>query len=141
MEREQVLQELIEVLVNYATDWLKRQNLKLDLDRRQSTLDVGSHDSRKRQVVLRRNCRTAPCRGKTRAPLRKGLSFQIILRMRVIARHPEPAILRYPQTGLSRYRTTPFRSVIQKCAENIRAGLYPILLVPTEQENKARILA
>ena len=35
----------------------------------------------------------------------------------------------------------PSRHVIQKCAENIRIGLYPVLLVPNEQENKARILA
>lgn len=36
---------------------------------------------------------------------------------------------------------TPSRSVIQKCAGNIKTGLHPILLVPSEQENKARILA
>ena len=30
---------------------------------------------------------------------------------------------------------------MQKCAENLKAGLRPILLIPREQENKARILA
>lgn len=36
---------------------------------------------------------------------------------------------------------TPSRNVIQKCAQNIRGGLHPVLLVPAEQENKARILS
>ena len=36
---------------------------------------------------------------------------------------------------------SPSRNVIQKCAENIKAGLHPILLIPDEQENKAKILA
>lgn len=30
---------------------------------------------------------------------------------------------------------------MQKCASNIRAGLYLVLLVPREQESKARVLA
>ena len=30
---------------------------------------------------------------------------------------------------------------MQKCAGNLKAGLHPILLIPREQENKARILA
>jgi hypothetical protein len=37
--------------------------------------------------------------------------------------------------------SSPSRNVIQKCAENIRAGLHPMLLVPAEQGDKARILA
>jgi len=36
---------------------------------------------------------------------------------------------------------TPSRGVIQKCAENIRAGLHPVLLVPTDEENRARVLS
>lgn len=36
---------------------------------------------------------------------------------------------------------TPSRNVIQKCAENIKVGLLPILLVPGEQEFKAIALA
>jgi hypothetical protein len=35
----------------------------------------------------------------------------------------------------------PGRNVIQKCSENIGIGLHPILLVPSEQENRALILA
>ena len=37
--------------------------------------------------------------------------------------------------------TTPIQSTFQKCAENIRAGLHPILLVTEERENKALRLA
>ena len=36
---------------------------------------------------------------------------------------------------------TPSRNVIQKCAENIKAGMSPILLVPSEQEYRAKALA
>ena len=35
----------------------------------------------------------------------------------------------------------PSRDVLQKCAQNVKAGRLPVLLVPREQENKARILA
>jgi len=35
----------------------------------------------------------------------------------------------------------PSRNVIQKCGDNIRLGFHPILLIPAEQENKARMLA
>lgn len=35
----------------------------------------------------------------------------------------------------------PSRDVLQKCASNFRSDLHPVLLVPREQDNKARILA
>jgi hypothetical protein len=37
--------------------------------------------------------------------------------------------------------SAPSRDVLQKCAQNIRVGLHPVLLVPSEQGNKARVLA
>ncbi len=37
--------------------------------------------------------------------------------------------------------SAPSRNVLQKCADNIRAGLSPILLVPRDQESRARFLA
>jgi len=37
--------------------------------------------------------------------------------------------------------SAPSRDVLQKCAQNIKVGLYPILLTPREQENKALVLA
>jgi len=35
----------------------------------------------------------------------------------------------------------PSPSVIRKCAVNIEGGLHPVLLIPSEQENKAQVLA
>jgi hypothetical protein len=35
----------------------------------------------------------------------------------------------------------PSRNVLQKCADNLKAGFHPILLIPHEQENKVRVLA
>ena len=35
----------------------------------------------------------------------------------------------------------PSRNVLQKCADNLKAGYHPILLIPREQETKVRILA
>lgn len=35
----------------------------------------------------------------------------------------------------------PSRNVLQKCQENLKGGFHPILLIPQEQENKARVLA
>jgi len=35
----------------------------------------------------------------------------------------------------------PSRDVLQKCAQNIKVGLLPVLLVPHEQKNKAQTLA
>lgn len=37
--------------------------------------------------------------------------------------------------------SAPSRDVLQKCAENTRVGLQPVLLVPREQEKRALILA
>jgi len=35
----------------------------------------------------------------------------------------------------------PSKNVLQKCGDNLKAGLHPILLIPSEQETKARVLA
>jgi hypothetical protein len=35
----------------------------------------------------------------------------------------------------------PSRAVLQKCAKNVKAGVLPLLLVPREMAEKARILA
>ncbi len=138
-ERDQVLQELIDVLLNYAINWLKRQNLKLDLDRRQAPsvwvhTIVESAKSRSGGVVEQHLI---------------GAKLERRFKGHVIPNHPAHAGDRqtsragdFEMSNLVYHVTaTLFRSVIQKCAENIRAGLYPILLVPAEQENKARILA
>jgi hypothetical protein len=35
----------------------------------------------------------------------------------------------------------PSRDVLKKCAGNLKSGLHPILLIPAEQKNKAKVLA
>lgn len=35
----------------------------------------------------------------------------------------------------------PSRNVLQKCADNLKVGLHPILLIPRDQESKVRVLA
>ncbi|MCX6029363.1 MAG: DUF4928 family protein [Chloroflexi bacterium] len=138
-ERDQVLQELIDVLLNYAMDWLKRQNLKLDLDRRQAPA-TWIHT-----IVENAKLRSG---GVVEQHL-VGAKLERRFKGLVIPNHPAHAGDRQTSRAgdfeisklVYHVTATPFRSVIQKCADNIRAGLYPILLVPAEQENKARILA
>lgn len=138
-QREEVLQELIDVLLNYATDWLKLQNLKFDIDRRQAPstwihLIVENAKQRSGGVVEQHLI---------------GAKLERRFKGVTIPNHPAHAGDRqtsrvgdYEISKLVYHVTaTPSRNVIQKCAENIRVGLHPILLVPTEQENKARILA
>jgi hypothetical protein len=138
-ERDQVLQELIDVLLNHAMDWLKRQNLKLDLDRRQAPATwihtiVESAKLRSGGVVEQHLV---------------GAKLERRFKGLTIPNHPVHAGDRQTSRAgdfeisklVYHVTATPFRSVIQKCAANIRAGLHPILLVPADQENKARILA
>ena len=138
-QREEVLQELIGVLLNYATDWLKLQNLKFDIDRRQAPstwihLIVENAKQRSGGVVEQHLI---------------GAKLERRFKGVTIPNHPAHAGDRqtsrvgdYEISKLVYHVTaTPSRNVIQKCAENIRVGLHPILLVPTEQENRARILA
>jgi len=138
-QREQVLMGLIEILFSQATDWLKRQNLKLAIDRRQApstwiNMIVENAKQRSGGVVeqhligakLKRRFKDIsipnhPVHAGDRQTARTG-DFEI-------------AKLVYHVTA------TPSRNVIKKCAENIRGGLHPVLLVPAEQENKARILS
>ena len=139
VERDLVLQELIDVLLNYATDWLKRQNLKLDLDRRHIP-SIWIHT-----IVENAKSRSG------------GVVEQHLIGAKLERRYKGFDISNHPAHAGDRQTSragdfeissqvyhvtaTPFRSVIQKCAENIRAGLNPILLVPAEQENRAHVLA
>jgi hypothetical protein len=139
VQREQVLMGSIQILLGQASDWLKRQNLKLDIDRRQApstwvhTIVENAREHSGGVVEqhligakLKRRFKNIsipnhPAHAGDRQTARAG-DFEI-------------AKLVYHVT------TAPSRNVIQKCAENIRAGLHPVLLVPAEQENKARILS
>lgn len=138
-EREELLLELIESLRSIANDWLKRQNLKLDIDRRQApttwvSVIVENAKGRSGGVVEQQLV------GAKLERRFKGIS---------VANHPAHAgdkqTERVGDFTISKlvYHVTaaPSRNVLQKCAENLKVGLHPILLMPREQENKARILA
>jgi hypothetical protein len=138
-EREEVVLELVDRLVEHARTWLKRQNLKLDLDRRHaptSWINIIVENAKGRSG---------------------GVVEQHLVGAKLARRFNEILIPNHPAHAADRqtdregdfivsklvYHVTaaPSRSVLQKCKRNIQAGLYPWLLVPREQENKARILA
>lgn len=138
-ERDELLLGLVADLSSRATEWLKRQNLKLDIDRRQApttwvNLIVENAKQRSGGVVEQHL---------VGAKLEK--RFQNI----EIPNHPAHAgdlqTARAGDFAISKLvyhvTATPSRNVIQKCAENIKVGLSPILLTPTEQEYKATALA
>lgn len=138
-ERDELLIGLISVLRNLANDWLKRQNLKLQIDRNQAPSTWVN--------VIVENA--------------KGLSSGIVEQQLVgaklarrfqgvdIPNHPAHAADKQTErmgdftiSNLVYHVTAaPSRNVLQKCADNLKAGLHPILLIPREQENKARVLA
>ncbi|MBE7472225.1 MAG: hypothetical protein DPW09_23335 [Anaerolineae bacterium] len=138
-EREQLLLELIEDLSNRATEWLKRQNLKLDLDRRQApttwiNLIVENAKQRSGGVVEQHLV---------------GAKLESRFKHVMVSNHPAHAGDRQTARAgdftiaklVYHVTATPSRNVIQKCAENIKVGLQPILLVPGEQEYRAKSLA
>ncbi|NJN94330.1 MAG: DUF4928 family protein [Anaerolineales bacterium] len=137
--REQLLLELIEALSNRAMEWLKRQNLKLDLDRRQAptawvNLIVENAKQRSGGVVEQHLV---------------GAKLERRFKHIEIPNHPAHAGDRQTARAgdftiaklVYHVTATPSRNVIQKCAENIKVGLQPILLVPGEQEYRAKALA
>jgi hypothetical protein len=138
-EREELLLELVEGLRNFANQWLKRQNLKLDIDHRQAPTTWVN--------VIVENAK-----GRS-----GGVVEQQLVGAKLARRFKEMDIPNHPAHAGDRqteragdfaisqlvYHVTsaPSRDVLQKCARNVRVGLHPILLIPREQENKARILA
>ena len=137
-EREALLQELITELRGIANEWLKRQNLKLDIDRRQSPATwinaiVENAKGRSGGIVEQQLV------GAKLAKRFKGMD---------ITNHPAHAGDRQTdrsgdfviQQSVYHVTSAPSRNVLQKCAQNIRAGLHPILVVPEEQRNRAQIL-
>lgn len=138
-ERDDLLRELIGGLVDQAHAWLRRQNLKLDIDRRQAPTAwvhmIVENAQRRSGGVVEQHLVGAKL-------ARRFTGFDV----------PNfPAHAADSQTGRpgdfvmaqSIYHVTaaPSRAVILKCADNIAAGLQPVLLVPAEQEYRARALA
>jgi hypothetical protein len=138
-ERETIFFDLIEVLRNLANDWLKRRNLKLDIDRRQAPAAWIS--------VIVENAK-----GRS-----GGIVEQQLVGAKLARRFQNVDIPNYPAHAGDKqtermgdftisnlvYHVTaaPSRNVLQKCADNLKVGLHPVLLIPREQENKARVLA
>lgn len=138
-ERDELLMEFIENLKGLANEWLKRQNLKLDIDRRQAPTTWIS-------VIIEN------AKGRS-----GGIVEQQLVGAKLARRFKEISIPNHPVHAGDRqtarvgdftisslvYHVTsaPSRDVLQKCVQNIKVGLHPILLVPREQENKARVLA
>jgi len=137
--RDELLLELVDGLRNLANQWLKRQNLKLDIDRRQAPTTWIN--------VIVQNAK-----GRSGGVVEQQLvGAKLARRLKGIDIPNHPAHAGDAQTeragdfaiGQSVYHVTsaPSRDVLQKCAKNVTAGLYPILVIPREQENKARVLA
>lgn len=138
-ERDGLLLELIDNLSNRASQWLRRQNLKLEVDRRQAptawvNLIVENAKQRSGGVVEQHLV---------------GAKLERRYKNISIPNHPAHAGDRQTARAgdftisqlVYHVTATPSRNVIQKCAENIKVGLLPILLVPGEQEFKAIALA
>jgi len=138
-ERDELLLALIDVLRNLANDWLKRQNLKLEIDRREAP-------------ATWINIIVENAKGRS-----GGIVEQQLVGAKLAKRYQGFDVPNYPAHAADRqtermgdfaisnlvYHVTaaPSRNVLQKCADNLKVGLHPILLIPSEQENKARVLA
>ena len=138
-DRDQLLCDLIELLAEDAIEWLKRQSLKIDIDRSQSpTYWI--------KLIL------SQATGRS-----GGVLEQHLVGAKLAQRYPETSIPNHPahaadvQTGRSgdfeihqtTYHVTgsPSAGVIEKCIANLRAGLNPVLLVPQDKKNQAQALA
>lgn len=137
--REELLLELIADLRNLANEWLQRPDLKFDIDRRQAPTTWVN--------IIVENAK-----GRSGGVVEQQLvGAKLARRFKDIDIPNHPAHAGDKQTeragdfAISQlvYHVTsaPSRDVLQKCAQNIKAGLLPLLLIPREQENKARILA
>jgi hypothetical protein len=138
-DKEKLLLDLIDRLLLYAKTWLLRQNLKLDIDRRQTpsfwiNLIVENAKDRSGGVVEQHLV---------------GAKLERRFKEIDIANFPAHAADYQTDRGgdfnisnlVYHVTATPSRNVLQKCVSNIRVGLHPILLIPRNQENKARVLA
>lgn len=138
-ERDELLKALIEALAEKARAWLRRRSLKLALDRKHSP-------SAWIRVILE------GAKGRS-----GGVVEQHLVGAKLEKRFADIPIPNYPahaadaqterpgdfavQNIVYHVTGTPGRSVIQKCAANLKQGQHPILLVPQDQEYKASALA
>lgn len=137
--RDELLQGLISTLTDEMQLWLGRQNLKLEIDRRKSP------HAWVEQIVENAKGRSG------------GVVEQHLVGAKLAKRFQELEIPNHPAHAADRqtsragdfaiarliYHVTanPGRAVIQKCADNLRVGEFPILLIPKSQAYKALALA
>lgn len=137
--KEKLLLGLISNLIVHANTWLSRQNLKLDIDRRQTpsywiSLIVENAKDRSGGIVEQHLV---------------GAKLERRFKAIDVANFPAHAADYQTDRGgdfnisslVYHVTATPSKNVLQKCITNIRSGLHPILLIPRDQENKARILS
>ena len=137
--RTKLLDSLITLLVNLASEWLNRQHIRIALDRRHSPATwIG-------QILKAAEGRSG------------GVVEQHLVGAKLSYRFPSITVSNYPahaadvQTERDGdfviaqlvYHVTaaPSLNVLQKCAVNLRAAKHPVLVVPSAKENKARALA
>ena len=137
--RDDLLLELIGELKALAKEWIGRQNLELDINRRNAPTTWVN-------VILEN------AKGRSGGVVEQqlvGAKLARRLKNTVIPNHPAHAADRQTERAgdfvISQlvYHVTaaPSRDVLHKCAGNVRSALQPVLLVPAEQENRAHILA
>jgi hypothetical protein len=138
-DRDSLLLELAHSLSEKALEWLKRQNLKLDIDRRQAPttwiqMIVDNAKSRSGGVVEQHLI---------------GAKLERRYKGKTIPNHPAHAAdVQTSRDGdftiannVYHVTASPSSNVVQKCAANLQAGKHPILLVPKEKVEKAKALA
>lgn len=138
-DRDQLLCEMVEPLVELATKWLNRQRLKINIDRTQSP-------------IVWINLILDEAKGRS-----GGVVEQHLVGAKLAQRYPDASIPNHPahaadvqteRTGdFEIHRTTyhvtgaPTSGVIEKCIANLKADLHPVLLVPQSKKDKAHALA
>jgi len=138
-DRDELLLRLASVLVEEAREQLSRKCLDLHIDRSQEPT-----------TWIRLILEAARERS-------GGVVEQHLIGAKLARRFPCANVANYPAHAADRQSgregdftlaefvyhvtATPSRPLMQKCAENIRSGLHPIVLVPSHQENRASILA
>jgi hypothetical protein len=138
-DREQILIELIDVLVAEINKWFQRQNLKISFERQHSPAEWV-------HKILEAAKRKSG-----------GVVEQHLVGAKLQQRYADIEVANFPghaadvQTGRAGdfvigrivYHVTvaPTPGVVQKCHENIKSGLHPILLVPGELVSKTKSFA
>lgn len=138
-ERKSVIEVLITQLKAYAEKWIQRQNLKLEIDQRQTPASWVN------QIVESAKSRSAGVVEQHLVGAKLARRFKNVLVPNYPAHAADVQTSRLGDFTISRlvYHVTasPSRNVIDKCRMNLQAGSHPMLLVPKEQESRARILA